>query len=159
MREQEAAGVCYLCAKHGHISVNCPGLKLGGPQNKTERVGSWYQPNVNVQNLPKLYEIRKKPILDPSVMMHQQAGTGIWHRDTPKNTQKQQHKIVARNKRNRNPQSSRRNDMEAVNQLFGAKEVEIKHKMLEALRLLRQADHALNKVCKYFDDLTKEVWT
>jgi hypothetical protein len=24
MREQAAAGVCYLCAKHGHISVNCP---------------------------------------------------------------------------------------------------------------------------------------
>jgi hypothetical protein len=34
MREQEAAGVCYLCAKCGHISVDCPGLKLGGPQNK-----------------------------------------------------------------------------------------------------------------------------
>jgi hypothetical protein len=42
MREQEAAGVCYLCAKHGHISVACPGLKLGGPQNKAERIGSWY---------------------------------------------------------------------------------------------------------------------
>ncbi len=42
MTEQEAAGVCYLCAKHGHISVNCPGLKLGGSQNKAERKGSWY---------------------------------------------------------------------------------------------------------------------
>jgi hypothetical protein len=42
MREQETAGVCHLCAKHGHISVNCPGLKLGGSQNKTERMGSWY---------------------------------------------------------------------------------------------------------------------
>jgi hypothetical protein len=43
MREQEAAGVCYLCAKHGHISVNCPRLKLGGtPQNKAECIGSWY---------------------------------------------------------------------------------------------------------------------
>ncbi len=31
MREQAAAGVCYLCAKRGHISVDCPGLKLGGP--------------------------------------------------------------------------------------------------------------------------------
>jgi hypothetical protein len=36
-------------------------------------------------------------------------------------------------------------------------EVEIKQKMLEALRLLRQADHALGKVCKYFDNLTKDV--
>ena len=35
-REQKAAGVCYLCAKHGHISVDCPRLKLGGPQNKEE---------------------------------------------------------------------------------------------------------------------------
>ncbi len=49
-----------------------------------------------MQNLPKLYEIRKKPILDPGAMMHQRAGTGIWHRDTLKNTQKQQHRKVAR---------------------------------------------------------------
>ncbi len=47
--------------------------------------------------------------------------------------------------------------MDAVNQLFGANKVEIKQKMLEALRLLRQADHALNKVCKYFDNVTKDV--
>jgi hypothetical protein len=31
IREQEATGVCYLCAMHGHISVNCPKLKSGGP--------------------------------------------------------------------------------------------------------------------------------
>jgi hypothetical protein len=74
-----------------------------------------------------------------------------------KNTQKQQHKKVARNKCSRNWQSSRRNDVEAVNQLFGANEVEIKQKTLEALRLLRQTDHALNKVHEYFDDLTKDV--
>jgi hypothetical protein len=71
MREQEAAGVCYLCAKHGHISVDCPRLKLGGPQNKAECVGSWHQSNINMQNLPKLYGIRKKPILDSGATMHQ----------------------------------------------------------------------------------------
>jgi hypothetical protein len=109
-----------------------------------------------MQNLPKLYKIRKKPILDPGAMMYQQAGTGIWHCNTPKNTQKQQHKKIERNKRNRNWQSSRRNDMEAVNQLFGANKAEIKQKTLEALRLFRQADHALNEVCKYFDDLKPE---
>ncbi len=78
MREQEAAGVCY-CAKRGHISVDCPRLKLGGPQNAAERIGSWYRSNVNMQNLPKLYKIRnrKKPILDQGATMHQQAGTGI----------------------------------------------------------------------------------
>ncbi len=87
----------------------------------------------------------------------QQAGTGIWHHDMPKNTQKQQHKKVARNNHNKNWQGSRRNDVEAVNQLFGANVVEIKQKMLEALRLLRQANHALDKVHKYLNDLTNNV--
>jgi hypothetical protein len=96
-------------------------------------------------------------ILVQQCIMHQQAGTGIWHCNTPKNTQKQQHKKGARNKHNRNWQGNRRNDVEAVNQLSGANEVEIKQKMLEALRLFRQADHALGKVCKYFDNLTKDV--
>ncbi len=125
MREQEAAGVCYLCAKHGHISVDCPRLKSGGPQNKAERiVGSWYLSNVKMQNLPKLYEIRKKPILDPGAMMHQQAGTDIWHHNMPKNVQKQQHKKDARNKCNRNWQGSRSNDVEAVNQVFEVNKVD-----------------------------------
>jgi hypothetical protein len=92
--EQEAAGVCYLCAMREHISVDCPGLMLGGPQNEAEDIGSWYMSNVNMRNLPKLYKIRnrKKPILDPGATMHQQAGTGIWLCDMPRNTQKQQHK-------------------------------------------------------------------
>ena len=85
----------------------------------------------------------------------QQAGTGIWHCDMPKDAQKQQHKKVATNKRNRNWQGSRRNDVEAVNQVFGANKVEIKQKSLEALRLLRQADHALDKICKYLADCTE----
>ncbi len=75
----------------------------------------------------------------------------------PRNTQKQQHKKAARNKRNRNWQSSRHNDVEAVDQLFKANKVNIKQKMLEALRLLRRADQALNEVCKYFDNLTEDV--
>ncbi len=79
--------------------------------------------------------------------MLQQAGTGIWCCDTPKNSQKQQHKKFARNKHNRNWQGSRRNDVEAVNQVFGANKVEIKQKSLEGLRLLRQADRALDKIC------------
>jgi hypothetical protein len=104
MRKQAAAGICYLYAKRGHISVDCPGLKLGGPQNKGERIGSWYRSNINMQNLPKLYEIRnrKKPILDSGATMHQQAGAGVWHCNTPRNTQKKQHKKAARNKHNRN---------------------------------------------------------
>ena len=105
---------------------------------------SWYQSNVNMQNLPKLYDIRKKTIIDPGATMHQWAG--IWHCDTPKNVQKQQHKKVARNKCNKNWEGRMHNDVEAVNQLFGANKLEIKQKMLEALRLLRQADHALSKV-------------
>ncbi len=148
-----------MCAKQGHISVIYPGLKLGGPQNKAERIGSWYRSNVKMQNLPKLYKIRNrtKPILDPGATMHQQAGTGIWHCDMPRNTQKQQPKKAARNKCNRNWQNSRHIDVEAVDQLFGVNKVEIKQKILEALRLLRQVDQALNKVCKYPNDLTKDM--
>jgi hypothetical protein len=71
MREQEAAGVCYLCAKRGHISVNYPGLMLGGLQNEAKHMGSWYQSNINTCNLHKLYKIRIKPILDPGAKMHQ----------------------------------------------------------------------------------------
>jgi hypothetical protein len=73
---------------------------------------------------------------------------GIWCRDTTKIVQKQYCKKVAKYKRNRNWQSSRCNDVEAINQLLGANKVEIKQKTLEALRLFRQADHALNEVCK-----------
>ncbi len=158
MSEQPAAGVCYLCAKRGYISVDCPRLKVGGLMNEAERIGSWYRSNVNMQNLPKQYKIRnrKKPILDPGATMHQKAGTG-WHHDTPRNTQKQQHKKAARNKHHRNWQNSRHHDVEAVDQLFGANKVKIKQKMLEALRLLRQANQALNEVREYFDNLTKDM--
>jgi hypothetical protein len=110
-----------------------------------------------MKNLPRLYEIRKKLILDPGATMHQWAGTGTWHCDTPKNAQKQQYIKVARNKCNRNLQGSGCNDVEAVNQVFGANKVEIKQKSLEALRLLRQADHALDKICKYLTDCTEYV--
>jgi hypothetical protein len=82
---------------------------------------------------------------------------GIWCCDTTKKAQKQYCKKVAKYKSYMNWRGSRCNDMEAVNQLLGANKVEIKQKTLEALRLLRQADHALGEVCKYFDDLTKDV--
>ncbi len=104
MREQEAAGVYYFCAKHGHISVDCAGLKLRGPQNKVERIRSWYQSIANMQNLPKLYKIRnrKKPILDPGATMHQQAGTGIWCCNTPRNNKSSNTRKLQKNKHNRN---------------------------------------------------------
>jgi hypothetical protein len=44
-----------------------------------------------------------------------------------------------------------------VDQLFRVNKVEIKQKTLEALRLFRQADHALDKVHEYYNDLTKDV--
>jgi hypothetical protein len=94
MREQEAAGVCYLCPKCGHISVNYPILKSGGHQNKAEHMCQWYWSNVNMRNLSRLNKIRIEPIHDPGATMHQQAGTDIWHHDTPKKAQKQHHKKV-----------------------------------------------------------------
>jgi hypothetical protein len=108
-------------------------------------------------NLPKLYEIKKKPIPDPGSMLQQWVRTGIWRCDMPMNVQKQQHKKVARNKCNRNWQGSRRKDMEAVNQVFGVNEMEFKQKTLEVLRLLRQADHALDKICEYLANCTEYV--
>jgi hypothetical protein len=38
--------------------------------------------------------------------------------------------------------------VEAINQVFGANEMEIKRKSLEALRLLMRADQALDKIHK-----------
>jgi hypothetical protein len=72
-------------------------------------------------------------------------------------TQKQHYKKVAKNKHNTNWQGSRHNDMEAVNQVFGANEMEIKRKSLEALRLLRQADQALEAICNNIADCTENV--
>jgi hypothetical protein len=48
IREQEAAGVCYLCATHGNNSVNRHRLKSGGPWNKVEHTGEWYQSTINM---------------------------------------------------------------------------------------------------------------
>jgi hypothetical protein len=73
------------------------------------------------------------------------------------NAQKQQHKKVARNKHNSNWQGSRHNNVEAVNQVFTANKMEIKLKTLEALRIIRQADHVLDKICKCFADSTDYV--
>jgi hypothetical protein len=87
----------------------------------------------------------------------QQAGTSTWCHDMPKKAQKQHHMKVARNQRNRNWHGSRRNDFKAVNQVFGANEVEIKRKSLEALRLLRRADQALDKIHKFLADCTEFV--
>ncbi len=81
----------------------------------------------------------------------------IWCCYMTKKAQKQYCMKVSKYKSNVNWKGSRCNDMDAINQLFGANKVEIKQKMLEALRLLRQADYALDEVCKYFDNLLKDV--
>jgi hypothetical protein len=110
-----------------------------------------------MRNLPRLYDIRNEPILDLGATRHQQTRTGIWHHDTPRKTQKQGYKKVAENKCNTNWQGNRCNDVEAVNQGFGANEVEIKQKSLETLRLLRQADQALDEIYKFIADCTEYV--
>jgi hypothetical protein len=75
----------------------------------------------------------------------------------PKKAQKQHHKKVAGKQRYRNWQGSRHNDVEAVNQVFGVNEVEIKWKYLKALRLLRQADRALDEIRKFLADCKEFV--
>ncbi len=155
IREQEAAGVCYLCA---NCSVDCPRLKSGVPQIKAERMGEWYWSTVKMQNLPRLYKIRKEPILDPGATVHQAAGASLWRCDTKKKPLRKRNKKVARNHGNMNWQGIRHNEMDVVNQAFGTNKVEIKHKSLEAIRLLRQADHVLEEIPKYIDDCTSYVW-
>jgi hypothetical protein len=56
-----------------------------------------------------------------------------------------------------NWQGIRRNDMDAVNQAFGANKVEINHKSLEAIQLLRQADCDLEEILEYIDDCNSYV--
>jgi hypothetical protein len=82
---------------------------------------------------------------------------GIGCHDTTRKAQKQFCKKVAKLKSSVNLKGSKRNEAEAVNQLFGANKVEIKQKMLEVLRVLRKTDCALNKVCEYFYNLTEDV--
>jgi hypothetical protein len=47
--------------------------------------------------------------------------------------------------------------MEAVNQVFRTNKVKIKQKTLEALRLLRQTDHAVDEILKYLTNCTEYV--
>ncbi len=50
-----------------------------------------------------------------------------------------------------------RNNKEVVHQVFGTNGVEIKWKSLRALRHLRQADQALDKIHKFLPDCTEFV--
>jgi hypothetical protein len=75
----------------------------------------------------------------------------------PRKAQKQHYKKVAKFKSNANWQGSRRNDVEAVNQVFGTNEVEIKQKSLESIGLLRQADQALDGIRKFTADCIEYV--
>jgi hypothetical protein len=79
IREQEGAGFCYFCANCGHTSVDCPGFKSGVPQIEAEYMGQWYQSAVNMQSLPRLYKIRKEPIMDVGATVHQAAGAGLYY--------------------------------------------------------------------------------
>jgi hypothetical protein len=50
-----------------------------------------------MQNLPKLYKIRKVLILDTGATVHQAAGAGLWHCDTKKKLPRKKNKEVGRN--------------------------------------------------------------
>jgi hypothetical protein len=121
-------------------------------------MGKCYQSTVIMQNLPRLYKIRKEPILDPGATVHQEAGAGIWCHDTKKKPPRKRNKKVSRNHNNVNWQGIRRNnEVDAVNQAYSINGVEIKHKSLESIKLLRQADHVIEEHCTYIDDCTAYV--
>ncbi len=89
--------------------------------------------------------------------MHQAAGAGLWHHDTKKKPPRRRNKKVARNHGNMKWQGIRCNDVDAVDEAFDTNKVEMKHKSLKAIRLLRQADPVLKEICKYIDDCTSYV--
>jgi hypothetical protein len=110
-----------------------------------------------MQNFPRLYKIRKEPILDPRATVHQEAGAGIWCCDSQKKPPRKRNKKAARNHSNVNWQGIRCNGVEAVNQAFGMNKGEIKHKSLEAIGLLGHADRVLEQICLYINDCTAYV--
>ncbi len=68
-------------------------------------MGEWYQLTVYMQNLPRLYKIRKElSTQDPGATVHQEAGAGIWDFDTKKKPLRKRNKKVARNHGNLNQQ-------------------------------------------------------
>ncbi len=140
------------------VQGGCHEVSLDWPKGLETRVFQAYRGSVS--------DSQERLLLQENIMRNkqertkefkQQAGTGIWHCDMPKKAQKQHYKKVAGKKCNRNWQGSRRNDVEAVNHVFGSNNVEIKQKSVEALRLLRHADQALDKICKFFADCTEYV--
>jgi hypothetical protein len=68
-----------------------------------------------MQHLPRLYKIKKKPILDLGATVHQAAGAELWHCDTKKKPLRKINKKSARNYGNMNWQGTRCNDVDAVN--------------------------------------------
>jgi hypothetical protein len=97
---------------------------------------------VTQENIMRIKQKRTKKF-------NQQAGAGIWHCNMLKNVQKQQHKKVARNKCNRNWQGSRRNDMEALNQVFG----QMRWRSSRSTRKLS----GFSGICKYLAGRTENV--
>jgi hypothetical protein len=146
IREQEAIGVCFLCAKRGHNSVNCPRLKEGGAWNKKEDKGNWYESTANVRNIPTHYKNRRRPILDPGAAMNLQTRTGTWHcKPTKKALKKRNKKHVQMG--NINWHGNSRDDKETVNQAFGTNKENIQQKSLEAMSLFSQTESALDEIC------------
>jgi hypothetical protein len=85
------------CQETGSSSDRCSG-RLGPKANLLIYVvvqgGRHEERQLIQENITRNKQERTKEL-------NQQAGTGIWHCGTLKDAQKQQHKKVARNKRNR----------------------------------------------------------
>ncbi len=133
-------------------------VSLDWPKKLETRVFHAYQGSVSdTQEHLLLQENIMRNKQDRTKEFKQQARTGIRHCDTQRKAQKQHYKKVAKYKSNVNWQDSRCNDVEAIDQVFGANEVEIKQKSMEALRLFRQADQALDKIGEFIADFTEPM--
>ena len=163
---QEAMGRYTLCDEWGHIGKDC--IKTRPPEARghiTPQPGEkMYKSKVKLHHVVTLFKDREPPILDPGAYPnYYSGGTGIRHCNQPKEPprnathhENHHHHCCAGNS-NINWQDSR-DDVTGVNHAFGGSMNEdIKQKILRAIKLLKDAESAIDKVCTFISDCTAFV--
>jgi hypothetical protein len=156
IKEQEAAGVCFLYAKHSHISVDCPRFKergaRGGSMPRAEDKCNWCHSSTKMRNISTHFIIWQGSVLNSSTSMHQHARTGIGGCDKANKAPRKRSKKRA-HVCNVSWREDNCDDLNTVNHFFGANEENIKPKSLKALRLLRQAESTLDEIFTYLNNV------
>ncbi len=145
IREQEAAGVCYLCASHRQASVDCPRLKSDYLRLRQSTWASGIDPLLTCKTFLDYTRSGKNQswILEILCTKQLELVSGIVTRR--RNLQRRETRKLLETIATRNGMASGV-DVDVINQAFDTNKVEIKHKSLEAIRILRQADHVLEEI-------------